>query len=171
MNTAVRVGDADAPPTSIPYDMRVMCGLLLTKMSLETLAFYLAAELTTMGQLCRPKSRSHIFPTCLYFSLPKGHFLRSQRNSADYICSMATFQGLPGFLLPCSAFLQLHHSVPWCSICLCCSPEPYLYKFNLSSAASLSLFLIEVQLIYNIVFVSGVQQSYSVIYLFSDYFP
>ena len=94
MNTAVRVGDADAPPTSIPYDMRVMCGLLLTKMSLETLAFYLAAELTTMGQLCRPKSRSHIFPTCLYFSLPKGHFLRSQRNSADYICSMATFQGV-----------------------------------------------------------------------------
>lgn len=44
MNTAVKVGEADVPPMNAPYNMRVMCGLLLTKMSLETLAFYLAAR-------------------------------------------------------------------------------------------------------------------------------
>lgn len=47
-----------------------------------------------MGQLFRPKKQSHIFPTCFVFSLPKGAFLRSRRNSADYISSMATFQGV-----------------------------------------------------------------------------
>lgn len=50
----------------------------------------------TMGQLFRHSSRIHMFPTCLYFSLSKGHFLRSQRNSADYISSIAAFQGVGG---------------------------------------------------------------------------
>lgn len=48
------------------------------------------------GNCSGPRSRSHIFLTCLYFSLPEGHFLRSQRNSADYISSTATFQGVGG---------------------------------------------------------------------------
>lgn len=50
----------------------------------------------TMGRLFRHSSGIHMFPTCWCFSLSKGHFLRSQRNSADYISSIATFQGVGG---------------------------------------------------------------------------
>lgn len=49
------------------------------------------------GQLFRQKwPGSHFFPACLDFSLPKGHFLGSQRNSADCISRWATFQGVGG---------------------------------------------------------------------------
>ena len=44
MNTAVKVGEADVPPMNTPYNIWVMCGLLLTKMPLETLAFCLVAR-------------------------------------------------------------------------------------------------------------------------------
>lgn len=50
----------------------------------------------TMEQLFSHRNKIRIFPACLYFSLPKGHFLRSQRNSADYISSTAAFQGVGG---------------------------------------------------------------------------
>lgn len=42
------------------------------------------------------RGRIHIFPTSVYFSFPEEHFLRSRRNSADYISSTATFQWVGG---------------------------------------------------------------------------
>lgn len=61
MNTAVKVGEADVPPTNAPYDMRVMCGLLLTKMSLETLAFYLAARAHYNGAIVQAQEAGVTF--------------------------------------------------------------------------------------------------------------
>lgn len=57
-----------------------MCGLLLTKMSLETLAFYLAARAHYNGAIVQAQEQEPHFPNLFVFFLPKGAFLEKSEE-------------------------------------------------------------------------------------------
>lgn len=85
-NTAAKVGETDAPT----YACVKRCKSCMWTATLPH-------RLIIMGQLFWHKKQDSHGPNLFaFFPLSQEHFLRSQRNSADYISSLATFQGVGG---------------------------------------------------------------------------